>query len=453
MPAKAATKKAAPRKTAPRKSVSKPAAKRPVKKTAVKVKPAAKKTSVKSATAVKVAPAKASKKATDKNAVASAKTVAEETSFAPELVALLEIGKTAGSLDGEQISTILAQVDADDAQVDAYYIAINDAGIEITDDVAAEALSKEAIEKAEQQMTTDGVRLYFNSIRKVKLLTNSEEKVLARKKELYVQVKEAKKHGTPPPEYTGAELAASRAAYDRMWEANLRLVVSIAKRYHRPRGGGLPLMDLCQEGNIGLGRAIDKFDYLRGFKLTTYATWWIRQSISRALADQLRTIRIPVHRMEELNRYKRAVQRMQAKTGKEPTLKEIAEYMEKSTDEIEELQMLEIEPISLNVSVGDEDSSELGDLIADTNSLQPDELAMTDDLSETLNELLGNLSPRAARVLKLRFGLTGEPPRTFEEVAHKIGLTRERVRAIETEALNDLKKDGSLQELVESIRN
>jgi len=207
-------------------------------------------------------------------------------------------------------------------------------------------------------------------------------------------------------------------------------------------------MDLCQEGNLGLGRAIEKFDYRRGYKLSTYATWWIKQSIARALADQLRTIRIPVHRTEELNRYKRAVSRLAAKNGREPTLDELADYLEMKKKDIEELRTLAVEPISLNMGVGDEDSSELGELVSDEKADNPEEQALDGVMEDALHTALDKLPILKRQVIKLRWGLGNEPPRTLEEVASKLGKTRENVRILENEVLEQLGKDPMLRDLV-----
>ena len=250
------------------------------------------------------------------------------------------------------------------------------------------------------------------------------------------------------PEVTPMKLTQSKQAFDHMWRANLRLVVSIAKRY---QSHGLPLMDLCQEGNLGLGRAIEKFNYRMGYKLSTYATWWIKQSIARALADQLRTIRIPVHRTEEMNRYKRAVLRLAAKNGREPTLDELCQYLEMKKEDIEELRQLSFETISLNMGVGDDENSELGEIVSDDRAADPENQALAGVIDNTLQAALERLPIQKRQVIKLRHGLGDEPPRTLEEVAHKLGETRERVRMIETEVLKQLANDPELQELASNL--
>jgi RNA polymerase primary sigma factor len=370
----------------------------------------------------------------------------EEQDLVPELQALVEEGKATGSLDGARVSQMLAAAKVKDEEIDSFHLLLQDKKIAVIDDVEEEAehLSDADLAEAQAVLPADSVRLYFNDIKKVHLLTRAEEQRLAQEKELWVSYKAARDKGELSLDYEPAELMRSKQSFDHMWTANLRLVVSIAKRY---QSHGLPLMDLCQEGNMGLGRAIEKFDYRMGFKLSTYATWWIRQSISRALADQLRTIRIPVHRTEELNRYKRAVSRLAVKLGRDATQQELADYLKMPKEAIDELRVLAIDTVSLNVGVGDDEGSELGELISDDRASQPEDLVMDGVLETSLQRALNRLSLRDRQVVKLRWGLGGEPPRTLEEVAHKMGQTRERVRIIENEVLEKLAKDPELEEL------
>jgi RNA polymerase primary sigma factor len=370
--------------------------------------------------------------------------------FAPEVEQLLEEGRNAGQLDGERVARVLAankpaSTEEADRQVEEFYAILKAENIEVVDDVEKEAAAEEVdLDEEINAALPDSVRLYFNDIKKVRLLTRADEVRLSKRKGLWVQELEHRRdpRKVPPPDCTKAELDDSKRAFDEMWTANLRLVVSIAKRY---QSQGLPLMDLCQEGNLGLQRAIEKFDHTLGYKLSTYATWWIRQAITRALADQLRTIRIPVHRTEELNRYKRAVTKLAQRSGREPTIDEIAEYMDMKREDIEELQTLAQETVSLNTSVGDTDSSELGDLIADDQSVQPEDQALDGVYAEALNKAMSRLSLREQQVIRLRAGIGGEPERTLEEVANKMGMTRERVRGIENEVMKKLAEDPDLQ--------
>jgi len=405
--------------------------------------------------------------------------------FHHELEALLEQGRLEGAIDGELVAATLAGVGASDEEVERFYAELRQLGVEVLEEDEVDALDEmSADEETVAASLTDGTGLYFRDIRKVPLLTPEQERRLAREKELYVEVRAAKREGRALPEYrvelaeggyryvseqemkklkadkalakkggryvvrevTDADHERSRRAFNQMWTANLRLVVSIAKKF---QSHGLPLMDLCQEGNIGLCRAIEKFDYTMGFKLSTYATWWIKQAITRALAEQLRTIRIPVHQAEHLNRYKRAISRLSAQLGRDPTTEELAKHLKKTPEEIEQLRRLSADTTSLNVIVGDsQDGSELGDLIPDDSAQQPDELTMDNAISEVLQRALSRLSVMERKVIELRYGLSGEERRTLEDVSAKLGPTRERIRIIEREAFEKLQKDPELQDLV-----
>lgn len=399
------------------------------------------------------AAAKAKSKSKARPAAESAAQAVETKALPHDLHELLDKGKKEGSLDAELISSTLATIGAEDADVDAFYALLRDQNITVADTVEeeAESLSEADLEAdVRTLMTTDSVRQYLNDISRVQLLSKRDEQELAKKKELYVTWKTNKAKGEAVAEW-GPELQESKMAFDHMWTANLRLVVSIAKKY---KSRGLPLLDLCQEGNMGLGRAIEKFDWRMGFKLSTYATWWIRQSISRALADQLRTIRIPVHRTEELNRFRRAKSTLAGKNGREPTVAEIAAYLKKTPDQIEELRMLDNDPVSLNKGLGDdEEGSELQDMVSDDRSQQPEELALDGVLEEALHRALERLPLRQRQVLKLRHGLGQELPRTLEEVSAKMGPTRERIRIMEREAMEMLRKDPELAGLVEMMED
>ena len=259
----------------------------------------------------------------------------------------------------------------------------------------------------------DSLHLFLKDIGKVPLLTPPQEVALAKRIE-----------------------RGDHRAKQEMVEANLRLVVSIAKRY---RNRGLPFLDLIQEGTIGLVRAAEKFDYRKGFKFSTYATWWIRQAVARALADKARTIRMPVHIVEKLNKIVRSERKLRAEFGREPTSSEIAIDVELTTDEVEQIRRSSQAPVSLEKPVGDEEESEFGHFLTDENDPLPDEVAEVEMRKATLQRVLGTLSARERRVLELRYGLNGEHPRTLDEVGKTFNVTRERIRQIENQSLKKLR--------------
>lgn len=259
----------------------------------------------------------------------------------------------------------------------------------------------------------DPVKMYLKEIGKIPLLTGEEEIALAKRME-----------------------AGEAIAKKRLAEANLRLVVSIAKRYV---GRGMQFLDLIQEGNMGLMKAVDKFDYKKGFKFSTYATWWIRQAITRAIADQARTIRIPVHMVETINKLVRVQRQLIQELGREPTNEEIAEEMGIDVEKVRDVRKIAQEPVSLETPIGEEEDSHLGDFIEDDSAIAPDDAANFTMLREQLNEVLGTLNDRERKVLELRFGLTDGTPRTLEEVGREFNVTRERIRQIEAKALRKLK--------------
>ncbi len=267
----------------------------------------------------------------------------------------------------------------------------------------------------------DPVRMYLKEIGKIPLLSFEEEIELAKRME-----------------------AGDTEAKERLAEANLRLVVSIAKRYS---GRGMQLLDLIQEGNLGLIKAVEKFDYRKGYKFSTYATWWIRQAITRAIADQSRTIRIPVHMVETINRMIRTSRQLVQELGREPTTEEIAEKMGVSAERVEELRQISLEPVSLESPVGDEEDSHLGDFIQDENMAAPADEAAYSLLREQLEEVLDGLSEREKMVLKLRFGLEDGRPHTLEEVGKQFHVTRERIRQIEAKALRRLRHPSKSRKL------
>lgn len=277
----------------------------------------------------------------------------------------------------------------------------------------AEDIELDAVDLLEGIGTEDPVRMYLKEIGTVPLLTADEELVLAKRK---------------------AE--GDESAKERLIEANLRLVVSIAKRY---TGRGMSFLDLVQEGNLGLIKGVEKFDYTKGYKLSTYATWWIRQSVTRALADQARTIRVPVHMVETINKMSKMQRKLTLELGYEPSVTELAEALEMSEDKVMEIMQIAREPASLETPIGEEDDSNLGDFVADNNVLTPEGNVESVMLREHIDALLGDLKERERQVIVLRFGLEDGHPRTLEEVGKEFNVTRERIRQIEAKALRKLR--------------
>ena len=346
---------------------------------------------------------------------------------------LLEKGKKEKKLTSAELIDALDSIDADEKQTDMIYDALEAAGIEIDVSDVVQLLQKpeelspsaeelklveeekllDTEEISETMSVNDPVRMYLKEIGKIPLLTTEQEQELA------------------------AKLAdGDEAAYDRMIESNLRLVVSIAKRYV---GRGLPFLDLIQEGNLGLIKAVGKFDHTKGYKFSTYATWWIRQSISRAIADHARTIRIPVHMVETLNRVARANHELLQELGRDPTPEEIAHRLQLPLEKVEEILCMSQDPISLETPVGEEDDSHLGDFIPDEEAYEPADAAAFALLREQLAGVLKTLTPREEKVLCLRYGLTDGKMHTLEEVGEEFNVTRERIRQIEAKALRKLR--------------
>jgi RNA polymerase primary sigma factor len=302
--------------------------------------------------------------------------------------------------------------------------------------------------------TGDLVRIYLREIGRVPLLTAQDEVDLAKAIEAGLFAEEKLQTSTPPLKCAGAQVAElamlaadGMRAKQRLIEANLRLVVSIAKRYI---GRGLVFLDLIQEGNLGLIRAVEKFDYTKGYKFSTYATWWIRQAITRAIADQARTIRIPVHMVETINKMARIQRQLHQDLGREATPDEIAYEMELSPERVAEIQRIAQEPVSLQSPIGEEDS-DLGDFIEDADAVVPMEAAAFIMLQDQLEQVLDNLGIREQRIIQLRFGLTDGHPRTLEEVGREFGVTRERIRQIESKTLAKLRHPSRAQMLREYL--
>lgn len=340
---------------------------------------------------------------------------------------LVERGKAKGSLSQSEIMEAFEDVDYDIEQVEKLYETLEGMGIEVTgylDTPEFQAIENdveryESAEDMEKMLTQEGlavddpVRMYLKEIGTVPLLDSDRELVLAEK------------------------MADGDAkAKDELVRANLRLVVSIAKRYV---GKGMFFLDLIQEGNLGLMKAVEKFDYRKGYKFSTYATWWIRQAITRAIADQARTIRIPVHMVETIHKVSRIQRQLLQELGHEASAEEIAEHMGMSADKVREIMKISQDPVSLEMPIGEEEDSHLGDFIEDDSNPAPADVAAQRLLSEQLNEVLHTLTPREEQVLKLRFGLIDGRARTLEEVGKEFHITRERIRQIEAKALRKLR--------------
>ncbi len=332
---------------------------------------------------------------------------------------LLEAGKEAGSLTADEITLALDDLDLDAGQIDDFYQALDELQIEVV--AAAEEEETAAEEFEAQEVSTDALQLFLKDVGRVDLLTAAQEVELAKRIE-----------------------RGDHRAKQEMVEANLRLVVSIAKRY---RNQGLPFLDLIQEGTIGLVRAAEKFDYRKGFKFSTYATWWIRQAVARALADKARTIRMPVHVVEKLNKIVRSERKLRAELGREPVSSEIARDLDLTIEDVEQIRRTAQSPVSLEKPVGDEEESEFGHFITDETMPLPEEAAEVTLRKETLERILGQLSSRERRVLELRYGLNGEHPCTLDEVGRAFNVTRERIRQIENQSLKKLRALAESQKL------
>ncbi len=326
---------------------------------------------------------------------------------------LIEAGRVAGKLDAEEIALALDELDLDPAQMDEFYSALDEAQIEVVGGDRAAVEERDREWEAETEISTDTLQLFLKDIGKVPLLTAAQEVELAKRIE-----------------------RGEHAAKQAMVEANLRLVVSIAKRY---RNQGLPFLDLIQEGTIGLVRAAEKFDYRKGFKFSTYATWWIRQAVARAIADKGRTIRMPVHVVEKLNKIHRSERKLRAELAREPTAAEIAKDLDLALEEVEQIRRSAQTPVSLEKPVGDEEESEFGHFLTDETAPLPDEAAEVALRRDALRSILGSLSPRERAVLELRYGLDGQQPRTLDEVGRAFNVTRERIRQIEHQSLKKLR--------------
>ena len=426
-------KKPAAKKPAAKKPLKKkkPAAKKPSRKPVIHKKP--KRGAVKKHVAKKPA---AKKKSAPKKSLAG-KAVTREERAQGALEELLARGKQRGFVTEDEIIHILPDIEQDLDNLENLYEHLETSGIRI---VGSEEMLKvheekeEVVEKGkkkdkmmdlgESDDASDLVQMYLKEIGRVTLLTGEEEVKLAKAIE-----------------------KGDLVAKQRLTEANLRLVVSIAKKYVG-RSHNLSLLDLIQEGNIGLFRAVEKFDFRKGFKFSTYATWWIRQAITRALADQSRTIRIPVHMVETINKYAQVTRRLVQELGREPLAEEIAAEMNMEVDKIRHIQKISQETVSLETSVGDnDDDSVLGDFIEDTETVMPHQMAARKLLKSHIGAILDELTPREQKILRIRFGLEDGVTHTLEEVGQEFGVTRERIRQIEAKALEKIREHESLKKL------
>jgi len=366
---------------------------------------------------------------------------------------LITRGKSRGFLTSEEIGSALAQAELAPDSMDAVLRVVTEEGIDVVEPSEADEPDEEPSTLSRQQevaarLSSDPVRMYLKEIGRVPLLTAEGEVDLSKRIEAGLFASEKLAAGSWSGDATRRELEAierdGQLANKKLVEANLRLVVSIAKRYV---GRGMLFLDLIQEGNLGLIRAVEKFDYTRGFKFSTYATWWIRQAITRSIADQGRTIRIPVHMVEAINKLVRVRRQLLQSLGRDATSEEIGRALELSVDKVEELLKISQEPVSLSLPVGEEDDSSLGDFIEDSDAVVPIEAAAFILLQEQLDSVLHSLNEREKKVIQLRFGLTDGHPRTLEDVGQEFGITRERVRQIETKTLSKLRHPSRSQQL------
>ena len=358
----------------------------------------------------------------------------EEKKAEATVDSLIEKGKK-GKLSQRDLDDMMEEMDFDIDQIDKLYETLEDNGINFEGDLSDEEMSAienevaqfgaaESMENVLEQegiAIDDPVRLYLKEIGRVPLLTNDREKVLAERM-----------------------MEGDESAKTELVEANLRLVVSIAKRYV---GRGMYFLDLIQEGNLGLMKAVEKFDYTKGYKFSTYATWWIRQAITRAIADQARTIRIPVHMVETIHKVSRYSRQMLQELGREATAEEIGEKMGMSSDKVREIMKIAQDPVSLETPIGEEEDSHLGDFIPDDDTPSPADATSTNILREELERQLHTLTPREEHVIKLRFGLYDGRTRTLEEVGKEFDITRERIRQIEAKALRKLRHPSRARHL------
>ena len=438
-------------------------------------------TAVKTAKTAAADDTKPAEKADDKLPVASKGKLDDKTIATLPAAALLTAneklkelfvkGKKKGRLDSGELSEVLDEMDLDGDQMDSIYDSLETLGIEVGSEEFLVGLPDEdgeppmeAIAEIEEEELVDPnalvdsfniddpVRMYLKEIGKVPLLTADQEVELATAmtagREAKERLDETEANGETLPAEELAQLKkqvkAGERAKQQLAEANLRLVVSIAKRYV---GRGMLFLDLIQEGNLGLIKAVEKFDYTKGYKFSTYATWWIRQAITRAIADQARTIRIPVHMVETINKVIRVSRQLLQELGHDPSPEEISEEMNMPVDKVREILKIAQEPVSLETPIGEEEDSHLGDFIPDEAASEPSEAASFTLLKEQLVDVLSTLTPREEKVLKLRFGIEDGRTRTLEEVGKEFNVTRERIRQIEAKALRKLRHPSRSKKL------
>jgi RNA polymerase primary sigma factor len=381
-----------------------------------------------------------------------------------EVERIIASAQAEGSITAADLAEKLSVLDLTTDETDAVYQRLVELSVDVTEDESIveeqqedtrdqdeeRVRARREVDQALKAPTNDPVRMYLKEIGYVALLTAQEEVELAKRIEaglVAAERLESSDSSKLRPEERAELRWLERDGLDakrHLVEANLRLVVSIAKRYV---GRGMQFLDLIQEGNLGLIRAVEKFDYAKGFKFSTYATWWIRQAITRAIADQARTIRIPVHMVETINKLARIQRQLLQDLGREPTADEIAEQMELSPEKVREIQKISQEPVSLETPIGEEEDSNLGDFIEDAEAVIPLERASFRLLQEQLNSVLHTLSGREKEVIEMRFGLSDGQPRTLEEVGKRFGVTRERIRQIESKTLSKLRHPSRSQKL------
>ena len=403
---------------------------------------------------------------------------------AGEWQSLIDRGRQQGSIHAEQVTHVLRHVELTGDVLDSVQHTLTEAGISLDETVdgldepiegddtptAAERLDSRESDEADEHLlsrrrrrrikraaprsegtTSDGVRMYLREIGQVDLLTGDDERRLAQLiEEGHVAAERIDVGGSDEVETRRLMRAVQRGerAKSELTQANLRLVVSIAKRYS---GRGMQLLDLIQEGNLGLMRAVDKFDHSKGFKFSTYATWWIRQAITRSIADQARTIRIPVHMVEHMNRVIRAKRQLHQELEREPTIDELSARVQLEPDRVRELLRYSLDPLSLDSPIGEEDESNLGDFIEDSSTDGPADAATRVMLTQAVGAVLGELSEREQEIVRLRFGLDGGQAKTLEEVGREFGVTRERIRQIEAKTLAKLRHPQRSQRLREFL--